>query len=453
MDKGQIIEGKVVDFALPEGQGVLKEGGRVVFVSGVLIDEVCRVRITKLKKNYALGEVIDILEPSPSRVEPICPHFLEGCGGCRFQFMDYEEQVKAKERNARQTLEKVGGISWEEVDYEGFIPSPSPWEYRNKMEFNFGEKEGELILGLRPRGRYWDLVDLKVCYLMKKDLTQTLLKLFRDYGRNSSLSGYDPRKKEGVLRNLLVRYSSSQELLLGLSTVSVDLPRQEDLIEELRKNFPSLEGLVHIINNSPASALIFEDKKVLWGKDHFFERVGSVNYKVSIESFFQVNSFLSSTLYEKAAQYASLSGGETVLDLYCGSGGVGLFIADSAQQVVGVEENPQAVEDAKFNAWLNGRNNFTCIPGRVDKVLPLFSNVGVDVVIVDPPRAGLDKKVVRRVSSLSPQRLVYISCNISTFARDLLLFREQGYHLEKITFLDLFPQTPYFESVALLKKR
>ena len=252
---------------------------------------------------------------------------------------------------------------------------------------------------------------------------------------------------------MLVRYSSSQELLLGLSTVSVDLPRQEDLIEELRKNFPSLEGLVHIINNSPASALIFEDKKVLWGKDHFFERVGSVNYKVSIESFFQVNSFLSSTLYEKAAHYASLSGGETVLDLYCGSGGVGLFIADSAQQVVGVEENPQAVEDAKFNAWLNGRNNFTCIPGRVDKVLPLFSNVGVDVVIVDPPRAGLDKKVVRRVSSLSPQRLVYISCNISTFARDLLLFREQGYHLEKITFLDLFPQTPYFESVALLKKR
>ncbi len=453
MDKGQIIEGKVVDFALPEGEGVLKEEGWVIFVPGVLIDEVCRVKITKLKRNYAVGEVVEIIEPSSSRVEPLCPHFAEGCGGCRFQFMAYEEQVKVKERNARQTLEKVGDVSWEEVDYEGFIPSPSPWEYRNKMEFNFGEKEGNLALGLRPRGRYWDLVDLKICYLMKKDLIQTLLELFKDYGRRSLLSGYDPRKKEGVLRNLLVRYSASQELLIGLSTTDVDLPRQEDLIEELRENFPSLEGLVHIINNSPASALVFEDKKVLWGKDHFFERIGSVNYKVSIESFFQVNSLLSLTLYEKAAHYASLSGGETVLDLYCGSGGVGLFIADSAQQVVGVEENPPAVEDAKFNAWLNGRNNFTCIPGRVDKVLPLFSDIGVDVVIVDPPRAGLDKKVVRRVSSLSPQCLVYISCNISTLARDLSLFREWGYYLKKISFLDLFPQTPYFESVALLKQK
>ncbi|HXL02713.1 MAG TPA: 23S rRNA (uracil(1939)-C(5))-methyltransferase RlmD [Candidatus Atribacteria bacterium] len=452
MDKGQIIEGKVVDFALPEGQGVLKEGGWVIFVPGVLIDEVCRVKITKLKRNYALGEAIEILEPSPSRMEPLCPHFGEGCGGCRFQFMAYEEQIKVKERNARQTLEKVGGISWEEVDYEGFTPSLSPWEYRNKMEFNFGEKEGELVLGLRPRGRYWDLIDLKTCYLMKKDLTQALLQLFRDYGKSSSLSGYDPRKKEGVLRNLLVRYSSSQELLVGLSTTGIDLPREEDLVGELRKNFPFLEGLIHIINNSPASALIFEDKRILWGKDHFFERVGTINYKVSLESFFQVNRFLSLALYEKAARYASLNGGETVLDLYCGSGGVGLFVADSAQQVVGVEENPQAVEDAKFNAWLNGRSNFTCVPGRVDKVLPLFSNVGVDVVIIDPPRAGLDKKVVRRVSSLSPQRLVYISCNISTLARDLLLFKEQGYHLGKISFLDLFPQTPYFESVALLKK-
>ena len=452
MNRGQIVEGKIIDFALPEGYGVLKEGGWIIFTPGVLIDEVCRIRITKLKRNYAVGEVVEILKPSPSRVEPRCPHFGEGCGGCRFQFMAYEEQIRVKENNARQTLEKVGGIFWEEVDYEGFVPSPSPWEYRNKMEFNFGEREGELVLGLRPRGRYWDLVDLRTCYLMPKGLIEALLQIFKNYGKRSSLAGYDPRKKEGVLRNLLVRYSSSQELLLGLSTTSIDLPREEDLVEELQEKFPSLEGLVHIINNSPASALIFEDKKILWGKDHFFERVGSVNYKVSLESFFQVNRFLSLTLYEKAAGYAALSGGETVLDLYCGSGGVGLFVADSAQQVIGVEENPQAVEDAKFNAWLNGRNNFNCIPGRVDKMLPLFSNVGVDVVILDPPRAGLDKKVVRRVSSLSPQRLVYISCNISTLARDLLLFKEQGYHLEKISFLDLFPQTPYFESVALLKK-
>ncbi len=452
--KGDVFEGEVLDFALPECQGVLKRNGFVVFVPLVLEGEFCRVEVEKVRRSFATGKALEVLRTSPARVAPSCPHFLEGCGGCQLQFVQYEEQVRLKRKHALNILERIGGVALEKIHCEEFVLSPRAFEYRNKMEFTFGEKDGELVLGLRPANRFWDVVDLKTCLLMRRDLVERLLEFTREYGKKHRIPGYDPVQKVGVLRNLLVRYSpTTGELLVGLATRSFDLPEKAFLVGMLREMFPELRGIVHIVNNSPASALIFEEKHVLWGEPYFFENIGHLSFRVSIESFFQVNSLLCEALYAKVREYTLADGPVvTALDLYCGGGGIGLFVADAVEKVVGVEENPKAVEDAFENAKRNGRTNFTCILGRVEKLLA-SSRFHVDVVIVDPPRAGLDKKVVQRVSSLAPRKVVYVSCNIGTFARDVALFRDRGYDLMKLAFFDLFPQTPYFETVALLVRR
>lgn len=452
--KGEIFEGEVIDFALPESQGVLKRNGFVVFVRGVIPGDLCRVRIIKVKNNFALGELLEVIEPAEGRVEPACPHFKEGCGGCSLQFVSYPQQLALKEKSAFDTLQRVGKVDREKVDYEGFFPSPKVFGYRNKMEFNFGpSREGGVVLGLHPKKRYWKVLDLKVCYLMDRENTTKLLDFFRDFAARNQLSGYDSVRKEGFLRNLLVRRSESEkEFILGLASREGEIPGVEELVRELKSLVPSVQGLVHIINNSPASALIFERKRLLFGRDFFYERIGSIRYKVSIESFFQVNSSGCYLLYEKVKEYAQLDRRKTVLDLYCGSGGIGLYLADCASSVLGVEENPRAVEDAKYNAWLNGLDNFICVAGRVEKILSGFSPRKFDCVILDPPRAGLDKKAVKKVVALGVPSIVYVSCNIGAFARDLLFFREGGYSLKKICFIDLFPYTPHFETVALLHK-
>lgn len=316
--KNDVIEEKVVDFALPESSGVIKQGGLVIFVPGALPGEKCQVKIRKIKRNYALGELLSTDCSSPFRIEPFCPHFGEGCGGCSLQYIDYPFQREIKEKNAREVLSRVGQVDWEKVDYQGMLPSPRFLEYRNKMEFNFGQRGEELSLGLRPRGRFWDLIDLKTCFLMKKSLTEEVLDFFRFYGRKHHLSGYDPVSKKGFLRNLLVRYSETQDqLLLGLSTTSGELPHIEELTRQLKKQFTNLIGFSQIINNSPASALLFEQKKLWYGEDHFFEKIGSINYRVSLESFFQVNTAGCLTLYSQAKELACIQSDETVLDLAC----------------------------------------------------------------------------------------------------------------------------------------
>ncbi|MCS7241534.1 23S rRNA (uracil(1939)-C(5))-methyltransferase RlmD [Candidatus Caldatribacterium sp.] len=449
--KGEILEGSVVDFALPDCHGVLKKDGFVIFVPLVLREEVCRVEIAKVKRDFALGRVLEILEESPYRIAPPCPHFREGCGGCQLQFVAYGEQVRLKREHALSVLERIGRVDLSEVLLEDFVASPQPFAYRNKMEFTFGEKDGELLLGLRPANRYWDVVNLTTCLLMRKDLVERLLDLFREYGKRHGIPGYDPVRKTGILRNLLVRYSGTTgDLLVGLATTSFELPEMDHLVEVLCEGFPELRGFVHIVNNSPASALLFEEKRVLWGEPYLFERIGNLTFRVSAESFFQVHSTLCGALYEKVREYLLVDGPvSTVLDLYCGGGGIGIFVADAVEKVVGIEENPKAVEDASDNARRNNRLNFTCVPGRVEKLLAA-SRFRVDAVIVDPPRAGLDKKVVQRITALLPRTVVYVSCNIGTFARDVALFRERGYKLCRISFFDLFPQTPHFETVALL---
>lgn len=452
LKKGDVIEGLVEAFALPDCVGVVRYQNWVIFVPGVLPGEKCRVSIRKVKRNFLQGELKEFIQKSPARVDPVCPHFQMGCGGCSLQFMKYPEQISIKEKNALTTIEKIGKIDLSSISYEGFLPSIQSLGYRNKMEFNFGNQDGTLICGLRPKGKYWDLINLQTCYLMNSQTVTELLDFFRSYGNRYGLKGYDPVRKDGFLRNLLVRYNRSlDQYLIGLSTISGELPGAGELVKDLTHYFPNVSGLVHIINNSPANALLFEEKILLYGSDYYIETIGSIRYKVSIDSFFQVNIHTGELLFPIIDQYADLQPGEFLFDLYSGNGSIGLYLSDKGKMVTGIEENPQAIEDARFNASLNSIPSYNAICGRVEKVLLEVIGNSLKKCIVDPPRAGLTPKVIKTLVAAHPEKIVYVSCNTASLARDLVVFAEEKYFLKKITWVDLFPQTPHYEAVALIE--
>ena len=452
LKKGDVIEGIVETFALPDCVGVIRHQNWVVFVPGVLPGEKCRVTIRKVKRNFLQGELEEFIEKSPARIEPICPHFKMGCGGCSLQFADYAEQVSIKEKNALNAIEKIGKVDLSSIDYEGFLPSVLSLGYRNKMEFNFGNQDGKLICGLRPKGKYWDLVDLETCYLMNSQAIGEFLDFFRSYGNRYRLAGYDPVRKDGFMRNLLIRYHRSlDQYLIGLSTVKGELPGTKDLIKDLIHHFPNLSGLVHIINNSPANALLFEEKNLLFGSDYYIETIGAIQYKVSIDSFFQVNIYTGELLFPIITNFTDLQPGESLLDLYSGNGSMGLYLARWGNVVTGIEENPQAIEDARDNASLNSISSYNAICGKVEKVRWDVMGKSFQKVIVDPPRAGLAPKVIQALIDIYPQKIIYVSCNTASLARDLVAFAEKNYKLKKIAWVDLFPQTPHYEAVALIE--
>ena len=452
LKKDDVIEATVESFALPECVGVIRHQNWVIFLPGVLPGEKCRVKIVKVKNNFLQGELLELLEASRARIEPICPHFRMGCGGCSLQFIDYPEQVAIKKKNALNIIERIGKTDLSYVEVEGFIPSNLHFGYRNKMEFNFGDKNGNLVCGLRPKGKYWDLIDLETCYLMDADFIKSILDFFHWYGDRYRLTGYDPVRKDGFLRNLLIRYNRSlDQYLIGLSTIKGDLPGLNELVGETIHLFPKIGGMVHIINDSLASALLFEEKRLLYGLDYYLETIGSIQYKISIDSFFQVNLHAGELLFPKVAEYTDLQPGETLYDLYSGNGSIGLFLSRPGNRVTGVEENSQAVEDARYNARLNSLPSYSAFCGRVEKVLFDFVGKPPTKVVVDPPRAGLVPKVIDALIQTAPQKIVYVSCNTSSLARDLAGFAEKNYRLKRICWIDLFPQTPHYEAVALIE--
>ncbi|NLJ50433.1 MAG: 23S rRNA (uracil(1939)-C(5))-methyltransferase RlmD [Candidatus Atribacteria bacterium] len=452
LKKGDVIEGVVEAFALPDCVGVIRHQNWVIFVPGVLPGEKCRVSIRKVKRNFLQGELNEFIHKSPARVDAVCSHFQMGCGGCSLQFMNYAEQISIKEKNALTTIEKIGKVDLSSIDYGGFISSVQCLSYRNKMEFNFGNKDGKLICGLRPKGKYWDLIDLQTCYLMNSQTVTGLLDFFRSYGNRYGLKGYDPVRKDGFLRNLLIRYNHSlDQYLIGLSTIKGDLPGVREMVKDLTHNFPNISGLVQIINNSLANALLFEQKILLYGSDYYIETIGSTRYKVSIDSFSQVNIHTGELLYPIIDDYVDLKPTESLFDLYSGNGSIGLYLSHQGNKVTGIEENSQAVDDARYNASLNSITSYNAICGRVEKVLLDGIGDSLKKGIVDPPRAGLTPKVIKTLVTAHPEKIVYVSCNTASLARDLAMFAENNFFLKRITWVDLFPQTPHYEAVALIE--
>ncbi len=439
-----------VDSLAYGGNGVARLDGFVVFVRRGLPGDLVRARVTKVKRSHAEALAIEVLEPGAARVEAPCVHY-PACGGCRFQDLAYEEQLAAKEAQVRDALVRIGGFA--EPPLEAILPAESIFHYRNKLEYSFTQTPSGPALGFHKAGRWDEVLELERCWLTTK-LGNAIRDAVRDWAREERLRAYDQAEHTGFLRHLVVREArNTGQALVQLVTAAGPLDEPEHFVETLRR-FPEVRSIHRAVNESRAEVTNLPTE-LLWGEDAIEEELLGFRYRVRPNAFLQTNTAMAERLYGLAVEFAALTGGETVYDLYCGIGTIGLSMARNALTVWGVEVSEESVACALENADLNGVANAAFFAAEAGRALEeLRARAGdPDVVVVDPPRAGLSGKVVRRIGRLAPPRLVYVSCNPTTLAGNVKeLVGEWGYQLERVKPVDMFPHTPHVETVALLTK-
>jgi 23S rRNA (uracil1939-C5)-methyltransferase len=432
------------------GNGVARTNGFVVFVRRGLPGDLVRARVTKVKRNHAEAVAVDVLEPGPARVDAPCAHF-PACGGCRFQDLAYAAQLDAKEGQVRDALVRLAGIP--EPPLESIVPAESPYFYRNKMEYSFTRTEGGPALGLHRAGRWDEVLEIQRCWLTT-ELGNAIRNTVRDWAREERLEAYDQADGTGYLRHLVVREGrNTGQVLVQLVTARGERFEREHFVDVLRR-FPEVRSIHWAVNETPAEVTNLPTE-LLWGDDAIEEKLGGLRFRVRPNAFLQTNTAMAEVLYELAGEFAGLTGGETLWDLYCGIGTIGLSLASNALTVWGVEVSEESVACALENADLNGIANAAFFAGNVGQAIEdLRGRSGdPDVVVVDPPRAGLAGKALKRVGELQAPRLVYVSCNPTTLAGDVKALASQwGYRLERVRPVDMFPHTPHVESVALLTR-
>jgi 23S rRNA (uracil1939-C5)-methyltransferase len=420
------------------GRGVARANGYVVFVEGGLPGDRVRARLTKAKRGFAEGRVVELLRPSDDRVELQCVHEGEPCPGAPWQQLPYELQLSHKSDQVGDALRRIGGL--EGFDLEAIVPAVERWRYRNKLEYSFGERDdGELVLGFHARGRWDRILDADDC-LLASDANNAARNEVRDWARYAAVPAYDRRSQIGVLRNLVVREGRrTGQLQTRLVTSAAEIPR------------PPVD--LHTIVEGPSGGT--DGETGVLGREYLEEEVCGLRLRISPAAFFQTNTEMAERLLGIATELAGLEGTERVYDLYCGIGTIALAMARSAGEAWGIETVPEAIADAEENARRNGIDNAHFMAGDArTSIRPLVERAGPpDVVIVDPPRAGLSKKVVRRVIECGAERIVYVSCNPTTLAPNAAQLAEAGYRLRRVRPVDMFPQTPHIECVALLERQ
>ncbi|MCF8052594.1 MAG: 23S rRNA (uracil(1939)-C(5))-methyltransferase RlmD [Desulfobacterales bacterium] len=460
MKKGQELTLEVTDIAFG-GRGLAKPDGFAVFVDGALAGDTVRARIFKKKKSYAEARAVEILAPSPDRVQPPCP-YSGTCGGCKWQFVDYPAQCAFKRRHVAEALSHIGQIH--DVPVAETIPSERIFGYRNKMEFTCSDRrwllseelgkesvQRDFAVGLHVPGTFDKVLDTRVCLLMP-ELGNRLLEAVRGFIRNSGVPVYGLRSHQGYWRFVMLRHSVSLDQWMVNIVTSEDRPELlRPLAEDLRSRYPAVVSVVNNITARKAGIAVGERERLLSGAPVIEERVGGLTFEVSANSFFQTNTRGAETLYNVAAEFAGLTGAEQVLDLYCGTGTIAMWLSKAAAKVTGIEMVESAVADAERNCRRNGIDNCRFIQGDIRDVLTGFEQ-RPEVVIVDPPRVGMHKDVVEQLLVLLPKRIVYVSCNPATLARDLGLLSE-AYRTMEVQPVDLFPHTFHVEAVARLERR
>ena len=433
------------------GSGVARANGFVVFVRRGLPGDRVRARVTKVKRNHAEALAVEVVEAGAPRVDAPCAHFPE-CGGCRFQDLAYEAQVEAKERQVRDALQRIGGL--ESAPLEPIVPAVEQFHYRNKLEYSFTDTPEGPALGFHRAGRWDEVLEIERCWLTT-DLGNAIRNTVRDWAREERLHPYDQEAQTGYLRHLVVREGrNTGQALVLLVTAPGERFERERFVEVLRA-FPPVRSIHWAVNDSPAEVTNLPTT-LLWGEDAIEEELRGLRFRIRPGAFLQTNTAMAERLYELAIEYAELTGSESVYDLYCGIGTIGLSMAERALTVWGVEVSEESVACALENADLNGITNAAFFAGNVGQALEeLRERAGPpDVVVVDPPRAGLAGKALRRVGRLGPPRLVYVSCNPTTLASDVkALAGDYGYRLERARAVDMFPHTPHIETVALLTRQ
>jgi 23S rRNA (uracil1939-C5)-methyltransferase len=446
--KGQEIDLRIDSLAYG-GNGVGRVDGFVVFVRGGLPGDHVRAQVTKTKRGFAEATAQTVLEPSPERVEAPCPYFGT-CGGCRFQDLAYEAQVAAKEQQVRDALERIGRI--ELPPLEPIVPAASQYGYRNKLEYSFTAGDGGVELGFHKAGRWDEVIGIDAC-LLTTDLGNAIRDAVRDWAREERLDPYDQTTGVGYLRHLVVREGRNTGEALVLLVTSPGERFETGYLVDVLRRVPAVRSIHWAVNDSPGQHTNLSST-VLWGDEAIEEELLGLRFRLRPTAFLQTNTEMAEVLYGLAAEYAGLTGVENVFDLYCGTGTIGLSLAGAARSVHGVEISEEAVACAVENAELNGIENARFLAGNVGQSLErLVAEAGKpDVVVVDPPRAGLAGKSLRRTGRLDARRIVYVSCNPTTLASDVLVLRDEfGYELRRCRPVDMFPHTPHVESVSLLE--
>ena len=455
MKKGQVYEGVVERVDFPN-KGIVKTEEGSYVVKNALPGQKVSFGVNKVRKGKAEGRLLEILEKSPLETESPCPHFGT-CGGCTYISLPYEEQLKIKEEQVKKLLDSVLCKQEKGYAFEGIKASPKPYEYRNKMEFSFGDevKDGPLSLGMHKRGSFYDIVTVSECQIVDEDYRKILTGTL-DYFKERNTSFYHRLRHEGYLRHLLVRKAvKTGEILIALVTTTqenLDLTDWVKMLSELKLD-GKIVGILHTKNDSVADVVKSDETVILFGQDYFYEELLGLKFKISQFSFFQTNSLGAEVLYNTARDYIGELGDKekVVFDLYSGTGTIAQLMAPVAKKVIGVEIVEEAVEAAKKNAALNGLSNCEFIAGDVLKVLDDIEEKP-DMIILDPPRDGIHPKALPKIIHYGVDRIVYISCKPTSLVRDLEVFLENGYEVEKAVAVDQFPWTANVETVALLKK-
>ncbi len=446
--RGETLELSIDDLAFG-GEGVGRADGYVVFVRGGLPGDRLRVRLTEARGRFGRAAIEEVLVPSPDRVAPPCPYFGQ-CGGCRLQHLAYPAQLAFKEKQVRDCLNRLGGVG--EFELRPILPAPEPYGYRNKMEFTIAGDPA--ALGLHVFERYDVVLDIERC-LLQSETMNSLLDEFRRQLRDRALSVWDPRTERGLLRFVMMREGrNTGEAMVNLVAAAPAVETLTPVADALRTRAPATASVVLNVNAKKASVAVGSEEHLLSGREHITESLDGVVFQVSANSFFQTNTQQAERLFAIVEAACELDGTETLLDLYSGTGAISLLLARRVRAVYGIEVAAAAVADAVRNARVNGIHNCTFLAGEVRHVLPdlLRQGVHASVVVADPPRAGFHPKALSALVALAPARVVYVSCNPSTLARDVGDLVGQGYRLDWVQPVDMFPQTPHIEAVARLRR-
>ncbi|WP_353948446.1 23S rRNA (uracil(1939)-C(5))-methyltransferase RlmD [Sporolactobacillus sp. Y61] len=434
-----------------DGSGVAKTtGGYTLFVPGALPGEKARVQVVKTKKNYGFARICELTERSRMRTDPPCPIF-DQCGGCAIQHVAAGAQLDFKRGLVRDALAHIGGFK--EINVEKTLGMANPWYYRNKIQVPVAIQHGSFAFGFY-RKRSHDIVPMDHC-LITDPLIDEIVQTARTFMETAGVEPYNESKNHGVLRHVMARTGrNTGEVMVVLVTRTKDLPHRKKLIKTLIGKYPQIKSIMQNINLKRTNAIFGETTKTLWGRDVIYDQIGTVRFAISARSFFQVNPQQTEVLYGKALEFAGLTGEETVIDAYCGIGTISLFLAGQAKQVYGVEIVPEAIEDARKNAELNQIANARFETGKAEEVIPKWRDQGIkpDVIVVDPPRKGCDAALIQTMLDMKPDRIVYVSCNPATLARDLKMLVPGGYDIKKVQPVDMFPQTTHVECVVLMSR-
>ncbi|MCR2823453.1 23S rRNA (uracil(1939)-C(5))-methyltransferase RlmD [Lederbergia panacisoli] len=432
-----------------DGNGVAKVEGYPLFVPNGLPGEKAKIKVVKLSKGYGFGRLIELYEESAYRVEPECPIYKE-CGGCQLQHLSYEGQMMAKEKQVRDVLERIGKL--ENVTVHPVLGMEEPWRYRNKSQVPIGEHEGGLIGGFYQR-RTHDIIDMEKC-LIQMEENDVILQKVKEICSLYGVKAYNEQNHKGTLRHVMARTGKATgEMMIVLITRTVELPNAKQIVAEIVNGIPGVKSIVQNVNTKWTNVIFGDQTKVIWGEEVIYDYIGDIKFAISARSFYQVNPDQTKVLYDKALAYANLSGEETVIDAYCGIGTISLFLAQKAKKVYGVEIVPEAIEDARQNAELNGITNVEFAVGEAETVIPNWYKQGIqaDVLVVDPPRKGCDQALLDTIINMKPKKVVYVSCNPATLARDLRILEDGGYKAVEVQPVDMFPQTNHVECCALIE--